>query len=684
MFSFIVLWTETPPADYWAAVDAEQLRRVPQGVMPEDGQCWIKYGEKRLVKTACHRSYFRCARSTATPTSPSTLAATPTAASTQEATPAMAATRPGSAGQPAPSPAASAADDAASTATAPSPTVFHPCPARKWVDWHLLLPLTPAAHPSPLPPGFDQAAQLGAAGKPPTSRIFFRVTYLNTHNHSVPPIGLQIEPSLAPDAAAAAAAGKGGRSPTPTSLGKRSREADSSLISEPCFPHAPHARHASHDFDFKTFDASTFDFAAFGASEGFQTFHRLQPSPESQSTHPGFRAENASPALHTSPSSHVSAASHVSSASPGGSHPSHASPASAAATHFSAAPTHSFTPPKPIKVSFSPLADREFPWGNSGDQGGWKDAGRSLSRSGSEVHGMLMTVTGGSSDGYGRPMSRTGSATDVGGALVPTPVTAVGSNPYDDSAPRQLQGLLEDMVPRQVLHGSQRVAGAGPYQAPLAAAAAGERASGAAGAAGAAGATGAAFQTPATSVAPAGAAVPFQTTAGIAVEAERSAEGEFKLCNLVPNHEQHAGSDAAHLHLHQFHLPQMPPAQAAQAADIQASMSHTHNFMGMACNSVWASDIAFSPAVPTIAAAAAVAAGQTPVMRRTRTLSVGLDGLSGTGGMGGSCGMADMGGGEGMGGTGGMGEDELLWEAAAWLAQQGGLEALDWLPELSG
>ncbi|CAI5981784.1 unnamed protein product [Closterium sp. NIES-65] len=585
------------------------------------------------------------------------------------------------------------------------------------------------------------------------------------------------------------------RSPTPTSLGKRSREADSSLISEPCFPHAPHARHASHDFDFKTFDASTFDFAAFGASEGFQTFHRLQPSPESQSTHPGFRAENASPALHTSPSSHVSAASHVSSASPGGSHPSHASPASAAATHFSAAPTHSFTPPKPIKVSFSPLADREFPWGNSGDQGGWKDAGstpadshsllltvlranlsrsdllpspgshgsspisstscsnnnggshaakdawnnngsnnngsserndswravvgggsdgygrpmrsgsatnaavavlpapvafsgdgfgRSLSRSGSEVHGMLMTVTGGSSDGYGRPMSRTGSATDVGGALVPTPVTAVGSNPYDDSAPRQLQGLLEDMVPRQVLHGSQRVAGAGPYQAPLAAAAAGERASGAAGAAGAAGATGAAFQTPATSVAPAGAAVPFQTTAGIAVEAERSAEGEFKLCNLVPNHEQHAGSDAAHLHLHQFHLPQMPPAQAAQAADIQASMSHTHNFMGMACNSVWASDIAFSPAVPTIAAAAAVAAGQTPVMRRTRTLSVGLDGLSGTGGMGGSCGMADMGGGEGMGGTGGMGEDELLWEAAAWLAQQGGLEALDWLPELSG
>ncbi|CAI7745322.1 unnamed protein product [Closterium sp. NIES-53] len=39
----------------WAAVDAEQLRRVPQDVMPEDGQCWLKYGEKRLVKSACHR-----------------------------------------------------------------------------------------------------------------------------------------------------------------------------------------------------------------------------------------------------------------------------------------------------------------------------------------------------------------------------------------------------------------------------------------------------------------------------------------------------------------------------------------------------------------------------------------------------------------------------------------------------
>ncbi|CAI7848932.1 unnamed protein product, partial [Closterium sp. NIES-54] len=108
-------------------------------------------------------------------------------------------------------------------------------------------------------------------------------------------------------------------------------------------------------------------------------------------------------------------------------------------------------------------------------------------------------------------------------------------------------------------------------------------------------------------------------------------------------------------HLHQFHLPQMPPAQAPQAADIHASMSYTPDFMGMACNDVCAS---LSPVVPTTAAAAS--AVTTPGVQCTRTLRMGLDGLSGMGGMGGV---------GGVGGSG-MGEDELLVEAAAWLAEQ--------------
>ncbi|CAI5958239.1 unnamed protein product [Closterium sp. NIES-65] len=452
---------------HWAAVDAEQLRRVPQDVMPEDSHCWLKYGEKRLVKSACNRSYFRCAQSTC----------------------------------------------------------------------------------QPLPVGDAAAAACHAGG---------------------------VYCSQIPDAGVAAAA--------------------AGLVG---------------------------------------------PSPEPQSIRVGFHVTRASPAPHASPSSHVSAATQVSSASLTASHPSHSSPASAVATH-------AFTPPRPIKVSFSPPADLSAPadsqslllsvpraklsradllssphgdgsspissTGERNDSwrdvaGGGGNSGWPMSRSGSATDAgaaLVPTPVAGSGDCYGRPTSGTGSATDVGAAVVASPVVGGGIGGYgwsmsrssatnaeahvaagdqfDDSAPRQLQGLLEDMVPRQLLQGSQRVREAGQYRAPSDAAAA-------------------AFQTPATSVAPdkaphaaAAAAVPFQTTESIAVEAERSAQRQL-----------------------------WAPLEA-QATSV-------------------------APAV-----------------------AVGLDGLAGMGGMGGVGGV----------GMSGMGEDELLVEAAAWLAEQGGLEALDWLPDLTG
>ncbi|CAI5497373.1 unnamed protein product, partial [Closterium sp. Naga37s-1] len=129
-----------------------------------------------------------------------------------------------------------------------------------------------------------------------------------------------------------------------------------------------------------------------------------------------------------------------------------------------------------------------------------------------------------------------------------------------------------------------------------------------------------------------------------------------RLPNLIPNHELYAGIAAAHLH--QVHLPQVPPALAAQAAQAGSGIS---------------------PVVRTSAAAAAAAAVQTQGVRCTRTLSTGLDGLAGMAGVGDTDSMGGMG---CVGGTGGMGEDELLVEAAAWLAEHGGLEALDWLPDL--
>ncbi|CAI5459055.1 unnamed protein product [Closterium sp. Yama58-4] len=111
--------------------------------------------------------------------------------------------------------------------------------------------------------------------------------------------------------------------------------------------------------------------------------------------------------------------------------------------------------------------------------------------------------------------------------------------------------------------------------------------------------------------------------------------------NLVPNHEQHAGSTAAHLH--QFHLPQVLPAQAAedpQAAHIHGSMSHTQDFVGMAGNAMCASGVALSPVLQTTAAegggdgaAAAAAAGtaatQTPVRKGRIYATRGAEGGSG-------------------------------------------------------
>ncbi|GJP36979.1 hypothetical protein CLOM_g21442 [Closterium sp. NIES-68] len=126
-----------PPA---AAAAAALRRRIPQGALPDDGYCWLKYGEKRLARSGNSkiRSYFKCASSmprTTPEESPVSAAATGTAAA-------------GAAGA-----GAAAAGEAAAAAASESGTSDPGTPASS----------TPASGT----PGSGRSAVMDAAGQEP-------------------------------------------------------------------------------------------------------------------------------------------------------------------------------------------------------------------------------------------------------------------------------------------------------------------------------------------------------------------------------------------------------------------------------------------------------------------------------------------------------------------------------------